>query len=103
MRFGFIIAWHLPGGTLCDRSKRPDGSATGAAAIYATSVVVSSIGSTIEGSSFSGLFTRVEIGHIRISSAGKPHQVARIRLLAEPARVVARSQNERHAVMDLCD
>src|SRR6266446_2905121 len=51
MRFGFIIAWHLPGGTLCDRSKRPDGSATGAAAIYATSVA-SSIGSTIEGFGF---------------------------------------------------
>ena len=29
-----------------------------------------SIGSTIEGSSFSGLFTRVEIGKIVISSAG---------------------------------
>ena len=29
-----------------------------------------SIGSTIEGSSFSGLLTRVEIGHIRIGSAG---------------------------------
>ena len=29
------------------------------------------IGSTIEGSAFSGLFTRVEIGHIRISPAGK--------------------------------
>jgi hypothetical protein len=28
------------------------------------------IGSTIEGSSFSGLLTRVEIGHIRIGSAG---------------------------------
>jgi hypothetical protein len=29
-----------------------------------------SIGSTIEGSSFSGLLTLVEIGHIRIGSAG---------------------------------
>ena len=28
------------------------------------------IGSTIEGSSFSGLFTRVDIGHSRINSAG---------------------------------
>ena len=27
-------------------------------------------GSNIEGSSFSGLFTRVELGHIRIVSAG---------------------------------
>jgi hypothetical protein len=32
--------------------------------------VLNSIGSTIEGSSFSGLLTRVEIGHIRIGSAG---------------------------------
>src|SRR5262249_40114736 len=30
----------------------------------------SSIGSTIEGSSFSGLLTRLEIGHIRIRPAG---------------------------------
>jgi hypothetical protein len=29
------------------------------------------IGSMIEGSSFSGMFTRVEIGHIRIGSDGK--------------------------------
>jgi hypothetical protein len=32
--------------------------------------VVNSIGSTIEGSSFSGLLTRIEIGHVRIGSAG---------------------------------
>jgi hypothetical protein len=32
--------------------------------------VVDSIGSTIDGSSFSGLLTRVEIGHIRMGSAG---------------------------------
>ena len=32
--------------------------------------VANSIGSTIEGSSFSGLLTRVEIGHIRMGSAG---------------------------------
>ncbi len=32
--------------------------------------VVNSIGSTIDGSSFSGLLTRVEIGHIRMGSAG---------------------------------
>jgi hypothetical protein len=37
---------------------------------YAASVA-SSVGSRIEGSSFSGLLTRVEIGHIRIRSAGK--------------------------------
>jgi hypothetical protein len=33
--------------------------------------VANSIGSTMEGLSFSGLSTRVEIGHIRIGSAGK--------------------------------
>ena len=38
-------------------------------AAYAAEVV-NSIGSTIEGSSFSGLLTRVEIGHIRMGSAG---------------------------------
>jgi hypothetical protein len=32
--------------------------------------VANTTGSTIEGSSFSGLLTRVEIGHIRIGSAG---------------------------------
>ena len=32
--------------------------------------VIGSIGSTIERSSFSGLLTRVEIGHVRIGSAG---------------------------------
>ena len=36
---------------------------------YAASVA-SSMGSIIDGSSFSGLLTRVEIGHIRIRSAG---------------------------------
>jgi hypothetical protein len=35
-----------------------------------TVVLANSIGSAIEGSSFSGLLTRVEIGHIRIGSAG---------------------------------
>jgi hypothetical protein len=37
---------------------------------YAASVA-GSIGSTIDGSSFSGLLTRVEIGHIRIRAGGK--------------------------------
>ena len=36
----------------------------------ATHAADSSIGSTIDGSSFSGLLTRVEIGHIHIGSAG---------------------------------
>jgi hypothetical protein len=38
--------------------------------VYAASVD-SSIGSTIEESSFWGLLTRVEIGHMRIRPAGK--------------------------------
>jgi hypothetical protein len=38
--------------------------------------LANSTGSTIDGSSFSGLLTRVEIGHIRIRSAGN----GRIRL-----------------------
>ena len=36
----------------------------------ATHAADSSIGLTIDGSSFSGLLTRMEIGHIRIGSAG---------------------------------
>ena len=36
----------------------------------ATHAADSSIGSTIDGSSFSGLLTRMEIGHVRIGSAG---------------------------------
>jgi hypothetical protein len=32
--------------------------------------VANAIGSMIDGSSFSGLLTRVDIGHIRIGSAG---------------------------------
>src|SRR5262249_60177248 len=36
---------------------------------YAASVATS-IGSMIDGSSFSGLLTRAEIGHMRMSSAG---------------------------------
>ena len=41
-----------------------------ASLVYATAMA-NSIGSTIDGSSFSGLLTWVEIGHIRIGSAGK--------------------------------
>ena len=37
--------------------------------LYAAEVA-NSIGSKIDGSSFSGLLTRVEIGHIRIGSEG---------------------------------
>jgi hypothetical protein len=34
--------------------------------------VLNSMGSTIDGSSFSGLFTLVEIGHMRIGSVARP-------------------------------
>ena len=44
-------------------------SSIGRRVLYATEVA-KPIGSTIEGSSFSGLLTRVQIGHIRIGSAG---------------------------------
>jgi hypothetical protein len=63
--------------------------------------VASSIGSTIEGSSFSGLLTRVEIGHIRIKSEGNGRIKSRIRLLAEPAGIISRRENDRHSVMDI--
>ena len=57
----------------CTSVSRFDGmSAKGASSdvpLYAA-VVANSTRSKIEGSSFSGLFTRVEIGHIRIGSAG---------------------------------
>lgn len=42
----------------------------GGEARHQAASVASSIGSTIDGSSFSGLLTRVDIGHIRIRSAG---------------------------------
>jgi len=37
---------------------------------HSHALAANSTGSTVDASSFSGLFTRVEIGHIRISSAG---------------------------------
>ena len=64
--------------------------------------MASSIGSTIEGSSFSGLLTPVEIGHIRIKSEGNGRiKSRRIRLLAEPAGIISRRENDRHSVMDI--
>src|SRR6266568_9550729 len=62
----------------------------------------SSIGSTIEGSSFSGLLTRVEIGHIRI----RPARNCRIRSCGSGSSLSQRAQSlgandDRHAVMDL--
>jgi len=46
--------------------------------------VASSTGSTIDGSSFSALLKRVEIGHMRIGSAGKGRINSRGRLLSHP-------------------
>jgi hypothetical protein len=41
---------------------------------------------------------------MRIGSAlNGPHQVVRVGLLAQPARVVAGGQDQRHAVVDFCD
>jgi hypothetical protein len=39
-----------------------------------------SMGSTIEGSSFSGLLTRVEVDHIRIGSAGNGRRLRGVSL-----------------------
>jgi hypothetical protein len=50
---------------------------------------------------FSGLLTRVEIGHTRITSTGKSHQLTRIGFVAKPARIVGWRQNKRHTVMDV--
>ena len=62
----------------------------------------SSIGSTIDESSFSGLLTLVKIGHIHIRLAGNG-RINRIGLLAEPPGVIARRENDRHTVMDVGD
>jgi hypothetical protein len=53
-----------------------------------------STGSITDGSSFSGLLTRVEIGHPHRASRERPHQVARIRLVAKPPGIVARGEDE---------
>ena len=55
---------------------------------YAASVV-SSVGSTIERSSFSGLLTRVEIGHIRIRSVIAPLSASSLALLVLQPQLVA--------------
>lgn len=73
----------------------------GSIAAYAASVA-SSMGSSIEGSSFSGLFTRVEINQIRMRSAGNCPIRPR-GLLAKPAGVITRGQYDRHTVVDLGD
>jgi hypothetical protein len=53
-----------------------------------TRFTANSVGSTIDGSSFSGLLTRIEIGHIRIGSDGNgPHQFASVGFVAQPANI----------------
>jgi hypothetical protein len=66
--------------------------------IYATSVA-SSIGLTIEGSSFSGLLTRGEVGHMRIGLAGKGRIAGRNR--RSRRGIITRRQNDRHTIMDV--
>jgi hypothetical protein len=74
--------WHLWHDTASDRTPLARmlpsviGS-VGSSNRHAASVA-GSIGSTIEASSFSGLLTRVDIGHIRISSPEQSHQIARV-------------------------
>lgn len=60
-----------------------------------------SIGSTIEGSSFSGLLTRVDIGpHAHRLGPERPHQVTRIRLVDKSPATVGGREDERHAIVD---
>jgi hypothetical protein len=59
------------------------------------------IGFNDRGSSFSGLFTRFEIGQIRIGSAGECDQaVMWIWLATQPAIIVMANKDRRHPVMD---
>ena len=57
------------------------------------------IGSTIVGSSFSGSLTLVEMGHIRIGSAGN----GQVRLVAQPSAIVGGCEDQGHAVVNLGD
>ena len=52
-------------------------------------------------SSFLGEFTRVEMGHMRINSAGNGRKVVRVGLDPKPAVEVLRPENDRHAVVDV--
>jgi hypothetical protein len=68
---------------------------------YAASVA-GSTGSTMDGSSFSGLLTRVENRpHAHRLGGKRPHQVTRVRLLSQPAGVVGRCEDDRHPVVNL--
>ena len=59
--------------------------------------VVSSIGSTIGGSSFSGLLTRVEIGQSDITAGKGLHQIARVRLVtSQPVRLPEHPSSRLH-------
>ena len=71
-------------------------------AAYAASVA-GSIGSIIEGSSFSGLLTRVDRPHAHQMSRERSHQAARVGFLTEPTDVIGRRKDDRHAIMDVGD
>jgi hypothetical protein len=60
---------------------------------YATEVT-NAIGSTIEGSSFPGLLTRVEIGHIRIGSRRMASSIAFLKNLIASWNVARWAQPE---------
>ena len=62
--------------------------------------VANSIGSTMDGSSFSGLLTRVEIGQIRMGLAGNGRINSRGRS-CEPAGIVAGREDQGHAIVDV--
>ena len=53
------------------------------------------IGSTIDGSSFSGLLTRVEIGHMRIGSAETVASIREDQARRSPADIISGSEDHR--------
>jgi ABC-type uncharacterized transport system substrate-binding protein len=67
VELGLVASLNRPGGNVADQSVHVFGVVHH---LREAASFVTSIGSSIEGSSFSGLFTRVEMGHIRINSAG---------------------------------
>jgi hypothetical protein len=64
---------------------------------------LNSIGSRIEGSSFSGLLTRVEIAHPHRLSRERPQQIAGIGFIAQPPELAARREDQRHPIVDFGD
>jgi hypothetical protein len=71
-------------GTICPRSQVAGAQRRSYAALFANSM-----GSVTERSSFSGLLTRVEIGHVRIKPAGNGRNWRRSPLISR--RAAARS------------